>query len=160
MKRSGFTMIELIFVIVILGILAAVAIPRLAATRDDAKIATKVQESTQALQEMSSYYTAHGFFGKVSDMTNVKLSTSATAETPADASEMNASATVYITDGNQVGCVSMATTATGAKEGNVTITTLSGVSPICTGVRKALNDKNISSTAGITHHFGGSNVVY
>jgi len=32
-------MIELVFIIVILGILAAVAIPRLAATRDDAEIA-------------------------------------------------------------------------------------------------------------------------
>jgi len=32
-------MIELIFVIVILGILAAVAVPKLAATRDDAKVA-------------------------------------------------------------------------------------------------------------------------
>lgn len=39
MKRPAFTMIELVFVIVILGILAAVAIPRLAATRDDAQIA-------------------------------------------------------------------------------------------------------------------------
>ena len=38
-KRNAFTMIELIWVIVILGILAAVAIPKLAATRDDAHIA-------------------------------------------------------------------------------------------------------------------------
>jgi len=34
--KPAFTMIELIFVIVVIGILSAVAIPRLAATRDDA----------------------------------------------------------------------------------------------------------------------------
>jgi general secretion pathway protein G len=39
MKRSAFTMIELILVIVIIGILSAIAIPRFAATRDDAQIA-------------------------------------------------------------------------------------------------------------------------
>ena len=38
MSRA-FTMIELIFVIVVLGILAGVAIPKLAATRDDATLA-------------------------------------------------------------------------------------------------------------------------
>jgi general secretion pathway protein G len=37
-KRGGFTMIELVFVIVVLGILAAVAIPKFAATREDAQI--------------------------------------------------------------------------------------------------------------------------
>lgn len=37
-QKNGFTMIELIFVIVILGILAGVALPRLVATRDDAVI--------------------------------------------------------------------------------------------------------------------------
>ena len=41
MKRTAFTMIELIFVIVILGILAAVAIPKLASVQDDAVIATE-----------------------------------------------------------------------------------------------------------------------
>ena len=37
-SKKAFTMIELVFVIVIIGILATVAIPRLAATRDDAEI--------------------------------------------------------------------------------------------------------------------------
>jgi general secretion pathway protein G len=38
MKRSAFTMVELVFVIVILGILGSIAIPRLAASRGDAQI--------------------------------------------------------------------------------------------------------------------------
>jgi general secretion pathway protein G len=36
MRRFAFTMIELVFVIVILGILASIAVPRLAASRYDA----------------------------------------------------------------------------------------------------------------------------
>ncbi|MCZ6169316.1 prepilin-type N-terminal cleavage/methylation domain-containing protein [Campylobacter ureolyticus] len=39
MNKKAFTMIELVFVIVILGILAGVAIPRLSVTRDDATMA-------------------------------------------------------------------------------------------------------------------------
>ena len=37
-KRLAFSMIELVFVIVILGILAAIAVPKFAATRTDAQI--------------------------------------------------------------------------------------------------------------------------
>lgn len=36
--KSAFTMIEVVFVIVVLGILAAIAVPRFSATRDDAII--------------------------------------------------------------------------------------------------------------------------
>jgi len=37
-SRAAFTMIELVFVIVVVGILAAIAVPKFAATRDDAII--------------------------------------------------------------------------------------------------------------------------
>lgn len=37
-SRNAFTMVELVFVIVVIGILAAIAVPKFAATRDDAQI--------------------------------------------------------------------------------------------------------------------------
>ena len=37
-KKRAFTMIELVFVIVVLGILASIAVPKFAATRTDAEI--------------------------------------------------------------------------------------------------------------------------
>ena len=69
--KKGFTMIELIFVIVILGVLASVAIPRLAATRDDAEVAKAAANITTAVSDLAAYYTAKGKFSTTfSDMTN------------------------------------------------------------------------------------------
>ncbi|WP_297441905.1 type II secretion system protein [Sulfurimonas sp.] len=58
--KNAFTMIELVFVIVILGILAAVAIPKLAATRDDAKVSMLAQNIGTAVGEISSYTISKG----------------------------------------------------------------------------------------------------
>ena len=70
--KKGFTMIELIFVIVILGILAAVAIPRLAATRDDAEFSKSATNIQTVVIDLGSYYTSQGNFSTTySDMSNV-----------------------------------------------------------------------------------------
>ncbi len=58
--KKAFTMIEVIFVIVIIGILAAVAIPKLAATRDDAVISAIVSNARLALGDFEAYYTSQG----------------------------------------------------------------------------------------------------
>ena len=79
--KKGFTMIELIFVIVILGILASVAVPRLASTREDAEISATVANLRTLVSDASSYYVANGTFkpkGKDAnwrDITNVPLRT-------------------------------------------------------------------------------------
>ena len=80
--KKGFTMIELIFVIVILGILASVAVPRLASTREDAEISATVANLRTLVSDASSYYVANGTFkpkgtqAKWRDVTNVPLRTS------------------------------------------------------------------------------------
>lgn len=62
MKKSAFTMIELIFVIVILGLLAAVAIPKLAATKDDASLVAEISNAKQQIKNASSEFFSQGVY--------------------------------------------------------------------------------------------------
>ena len=59
MRKDAFTMIELIFVIVILGILAAVAMPKLSATRSDAEISKTAHNVMVSASEIASYAMAN-----------------------------------------------------------------------------------------------------
>ncbi|MDL2346413.1 type II secretion system protein [Campylobacter hyointestinalis] len=60
--KKGFTMIELVFVIVILGILASLAVPKLAATRDDAEAAKAAVEIKDAITQLTTYYIVNGLY--------------------------------------------------------------------------------------------------
>jgi general secretion pathway protein G len=60
MRKMAFTMIELIFVIVVLGVLAVIAVPRLAATRDDALISRMGSDIMTGSFECAAYVVAKG----------------------------------------------------------------------------------------------------
>lgn len=146
MKRSGFTMIELIFVIVILGILAAVAIPKLAATRDDAKIAKASTEVATLVSDVGAYYTAQGSFGTMGQMTNVIVTN--------DDQNISVGSNYQI---NGTDCIDFNTTAAHAADGNITVDDSGATTDaLCTKIRGVLDDKGMITT----HSFGGAKVKW
>ena len=138
--KKGFTMIELIFVIVILGILAAVAIPRLAATRDDAEV-SKVATNIQTLvSDLGAYYTSQGKWAagtdvedKLKDMTKVAHPVKAKSDA----------------------CLTVSTLTD--TDGNATFTF--AVTGLCKDVWGMPGLKQIAEGAGVTPASGGSGTI-
>ncbi|RDU65138.1 prepilin-type N-terminal cleavage/methylation domain-containing protein [Helicobacter sp. MIT 14-3879] len=64
MKRKCFTMIEVIFVVIIIGILSAVAIPKLVAGREDACYAKLRASLSETQSALSREYTKRFMQGK------------------------------------------------------------------------------------------------
>ncbi|MGP1579612.1 MAG: type II secretion system protein [Wolinella sp.] len=60
MKRHAFTMIEIIFIVVILGILAAIAIPKMSANRIDAKVVAIRQDVSTIMQALPAMVASEG----------------------------------------------------------------------------------------------------
>ncbi len=63
-KSYGFTLIELMFVIAIIGILAAIAIPQYTDYMKRAKVSEAFILSTTITKAVTHYYAYHGRFPK------------------------------------------------------------------------------------------------
>ncbi len=153
-NRKAFTMIELIFVIVIIGILAAVAMPKLAATRDDAEVSSIITNTRTGLRDMASFYASQDAIGwennaSVSTITDVPFAhtVACTPLDPSDANSTKISPNVFtLCDNNDNPCVTF-TTQTG---GRVAIT-IDSTGIICSTIA---TDPAIVGMIK-THQFGG-----
>ena len=76
MQRKAFTMVEIIFVIVILGVLTAIAIPKLSATRDDAQVTACTQDIRIFMRDIQGYSITHG--STLPNITDLQKITNAT----------------------------------------------------------------------------------
>ena len=151
--KKAFTMIELIFVIVIIGILAAVAIPKLAATRDDAEISKIVANARILLQDFQNYYTSQGnsqwLSEDITEVTSISLETS--CGNPVDSST-GISPNTFVLCHDNVVCLSFTT----IDEGNLTIADGTDMTDlICEAVKEVPASISISNQS---YKLGGQKV--
>ena len=99
--KKGFTMIELIFVMVVLGILASIPIPRLHGTKEDAEIATAIANLRTLVSDAAAYHAVKDKFAdttKWNEFTNVPLKNNSDVDLAATA---NATDAAYLAAGKK-----------------------------------------------------------
>ncbi|HHB95265.1 MAG TPA: prepilin-type N-terminal cleavage/methylation domain-containing protein [Campylobacterales bacterium] len=143
-QKKAFTMIELIFVIVIIGIVASVAIPKLSATRDDAKVSILAKAIQSVKSEVASSILANN---KVPTTTQQMIDISNTLR---DLSSFvivnNKTINIVDTDNSSVVCKTIT-----IDDGNISNIKLllqdgNGTTAICKGLQKLIPDNNTAFT--------------
>jgi len=134
-SKGAFTLIELVFVIAILGILAVVAIPKLSATRDDARIANLSQMVMTSASEIASYAIANGM---TDDNLSVMSNNIKALITRGDASDTGVKS-VEVHFGGVADCITIDVNSTPTLEVLNIKPNNSGVNSLCDTLQSTIN---------------------
>ena len=147
--KTAFTMIELIFVIVILGILAAVAIPKLAATRSDAEVSKIAHNVMVGASEIASYAISNA---KTED--DLKIMSNGMASLESSGNAVLSTKKAVISMGSVSNCLTLEI-LTGATDDNLTISLgTAGGDKRCLALQSAID------AAKYPMKLRGQNVMY
>ena len=124
-NRSGYTIIELMFVIVIIGILAVIIIPKMAINREDAKASIVAQELAICVSDASTYYMKEGVF-------NNGITSAACDST------INQNTCFIVTPNNSTGILSVRN---------------NGIDTMCIKAHTIVEKNGLSSAIGVDHQF-------
>ncbi|EAK4893675.1 prepilin-type N-terminal cleavage/methylation domain-containing protein [Campylobacter jejuni] len=69
--RKAFTILELVFVIVILGILAAIALPKMSSSKDEAEVSKSLNNLKTLINDISIYTLKNDHLNSIKTMSNV-----------------------------------------------------------------------------------------
>ncbi len=69
--RKAFTILELVFVIVILGILAAIALPKMSSSKDEAEVSKSLNNLKTLINDISIYTLKNDHLSSIKTMSNV-----------------------------------------------------------------------------------------
>ena len=159
--KKAFTMIEMIFVIVIIGILAAVTIPRLTSERDRAKAGICAEEIGSLVTEITTNYADLGYTGfqvlTISRLSNTKTSVLATEGhsgiTQAGTAEV-ISGISYICEGGDTANLGFSTFAAGNKDYNLTVTPVATSDVPAAFIASEIIAKNFKTNQNTAAHVG------
>lgn len=70
MRRQGFTLIEILVVMIVLGLLATLAFVRLQSTKEKATVAAMVSDLHGVVEEQEGYYFTHRIYSITIDSLN------------------------------------------------------------------------------------------
>ena len=76
-SRNGFTMIEMMVVVIVVGILASLALPHLQASKDKANLASVKNDLGNVQTAEEEYFSDHNAYGTLADLegsTSAKVS--------------------------------------------------------------------------------------